>query len=84
MKSVKFVNRLLPEYCKDTCTVHNGNYIEIHYDECLGCGKCYTVCPMKVFDTKDRKPIIKNEADCIHCSLCKNNCPEQAISIHHS
>lgn len=83
-KAVKFVSRILPQYCKDTDTVHNGHNIQINYDECLGCTKCYKICPMKVFDTKDRKPIIKNEADCTHCSLCKDNCPEQAISIHHS
>ena len=39
---------------------------------------------MEVFEIKDRKTIIKSEADCTHCSICKDNCPEQAISINHS
>lgn len=84
MKAARFVNRILPQYCKGTDTVHNGHNVEIRYNECIGCNKCYAVCPMKVFEIKDKKPIIKNEADCTHCSLCINNCPEQAISIHHS
>ncbi|WP_410506365.1 4Fe-4S binding protein [Haloimpatiens sp. FM7315] len=83
-KVAKFVARLLPEYSKNTDVVQNGNNIEIHYDECIGCGKCKTICPMKVFDIKNKKPIVINENDCIHCSLCKEQCPSQAIVIQHS
>ena len=64
--------------------MQSGNNIEIRYDECIGCGKCKTICPMKVFDIKNKKPFVINEADCIHCSLCKEKCPSQAIIIQHS
>jgi NAD-dependent dihydropyrimidine dehydrogenase PreA subunit/flavodoxin len=84
MKAVKFINKLLPEYCINTDTVHNGNNIEIHYDECIGCGKCTSICPMNVFDMKNKKPFVINESDCIHCSLCKDNCPSQSIAVQHS
>lgn len=83
-KATKFVAHLLPEYCKNTDVVQNGRNIEIHYDECIGCGKCKTICPMKVFDIKNKKPIVINKNDCIHCSLCKEQCPSQAIVIEHS
>lgn len=83
-KAAKFVSKILPEYSKNTAIVHNGHNVEINYDECISCGNCLSVCPMKVFDIKDRKTIVENEADCTHCSLCKDNCPEQAISIQHS
>lgn len=83
-KASKFVDSILPEYCKNTDVVQNGSNIEIHYDECIGCGKCKTICPMKVFDFKNKKPFVINEVDCIHCSLCKENCPSQAIIIQHS
>ena len=83
-KAMNFVERLLPEYSKNTDVVHNGKNIEIHYDECIGCGKCQRICPMKVFEIKNKKPIVVNEQDCIHCSLCKDQCPSQAIAIQHS
>lgn len=84
MKAARFVNRILPEYCKHTSVVHNHDNVEINYTECIGCGKCSTLCPMKVFEFKDKKPVIINSADCIHCSLCSDNCPPQAIAIEHS
>ena len=84
MKAIKFVGSLLPEYSKNTDVVSNGNNIEIHYDECIGCGKCKTICPMNVFDIKNKKPIVVNKSDCIHCSMCKEQCPSQAIAIQHS
>jgi NAD-dependent dihydropyrimidine dehydrogenase PreA subunit len=83
-KAVKFIKNLLPEYSKETDVVHNGNNIEIHYDECIECGKCKRICPMKVFDIVNKKPVVINEVDCIHCSLCKEQCPSQAIAIHHT
>lgn len=83
-KAIKFVERLLPEYSKNTDVVGNGNNIEIRYNECIRCGKCKTICPMKVFDIENEKPFVINEADCIHCSLCKEKCPSQAIVIQHS
>lgn len=54
MKAAKFISCLLPEYSKNTDVVQNGNNIEIHYDECIGCGKCQTICPMKVFNIKNK------------------------------
>ena len=84
VRAAKFVTKILPKYCKDTDTVRNGRNIEINYDECIGCGKCKAICPMSVFDFKDKKPVIVNELNCTHCSLCKNSCPSQAIAIHHS
>lgn len=84
MRAAKFINSILPEYSKNTDIVKNGNNIEIHYDECIRCENCKIICPMKVFELKDKKPIIENESNCIHCSLCKDQCPSQAIAIHHS
>jgi len=84
IKAAKFVEKLLVEYSKNTDIVHNGNNIEIRYDECIGCGMCKEICPMKVFEIADKKPVVINEEDCIHCSLCKEQCPSQAIAVQHS
>jgi ferredoxin len=83
-KAANFVNNLLPEYCKNTDIIENGHNIEIHYNECIGCGKCTKVCPMKVLNIQNKKPIIVDESNCIHCSLCKEQCPSQAIVVQHS
>lgn len=83
-KAAKFIERLFPKYSINTDVVQNGNNIEIRYDKCIGCGKCMTICPMKVFGIDNKIPFLINEIDCIHCSLCKENCPSQAIAIQHS
>ena len=83
-RATKFIERILPEYCKNEEALKSGNNVKIICDECIGCGKCKEICPMNVFDIKNKKSVVINEEDCIHCSLCKDNCPSQAIVIQHS
>ncbi|MDT8719730.1 4Fe-4S binding protein [Clostridium sp. 19966] len=80
----RFIRVILPEYCKARDVLENGKNIEIHYEDCIGCNKCKTSCPMNVFDIENGKPIVRNQEDCIHCSICKEQCPSQAIVIQHS
>ena len=46
-------------------------------DECIGCGKCVTVCPLKNVELKDGKP--KWNGECTHCMACICHCPKEAI-----
>lgn len=84
IRAAKFVDCILPEYRINTDVTKNGSNIEIRYDDCIGCGRCKIICPMKVFDIKNKKPFVIKEEDCILCSLCKDNCSSQAIIIQHS
>ena len=83
-KAQKFIKKILPEFCKDTSKVHTGKFVEVRENECVGCGKCVTICPMNVFEMGEGKSIPKRAIDCTHCLLCVENCPQKAISVEHS
>lgn len=61
--------------------------------KCIGCGRCYKVCPRDVFTLVDRNEVVedddmddddemkvmtlKNPLDCIGCMSCSRVCPKQ-------
>lgn len=46
--------------------------------QCIGCQKCYHVCPQKCIDIKVQ-PVIIQQNHCLHCGKCYEVCPVQAI-----
>jgi len=46
-------------------------------DECIGCGKCVTVCPLSNIKISDGKPIWGS--NCTHCMACICSCPKEAV-----
>ncbi len=67
------------------------NYIpEIHMDQCVGCGKCASVCPIDAIKMdlvapkegeKSRKyPFVDTEI-CLGCGICARNCPTKSIEL---
>ena len=46
-------------------------------DDCIGCGKCVTVCPLESVEMKEGKP--KWNGNCTHCMACICHCPKEAI-----
>lgn len=84
LKAEKFIMKTFPSYCADIDTVHNGRYVEVNKDKCIGCMVCINTCPMKVFEYKNGISVPVNATDCIHCLLCRDNCPEGAIAVHHT
>ena len=46
-------------------------------DACIGCGTCQGVCPQKVIS--DGTPFEIDQAHCLQCGNCFENCPVQAI-----
>jgi len=47
-------------------------------EKCTNCGQCERVCPSKVIQMKDGKPVWIKEK-CSHCTACINRCPSQGI-----
>lgn len=66
--------------------------VAINQKTCIGCGRCYKVCPRDVFELVEREEddmmddldednmsvmSIKNALDCIGCGACGRVCPKQ-------
>ena len=47
-------------------------------DNCISCGKCERLCPLRVISLRDGKPVW-NGRTCAHCMSCISNCPVEAI-----
>lgn len=52
---------------------------KVDKNKCNGCGVCKDICPVKAIKIEDGKAIIS--ADCVECSACVAQCPQEAISI---
>ena len=49
-------------------------------DDCIGCGKCLSVCPQSCIVLNGQKASIKQE-NCLRCGNCINICPMKAVVI---
>lgn len=57
--------------------------IKIDYKFCIGCKKCYDLCPLDVFGWNESEglPIVEYPLECWHCGLCERECPETAVEV---
>ena len=53
---------------------------KVHKDECIGCKKCFDICPAKAITMKKGKPTIDRKA-CIRCFCCQEFCPKGAMKV---
>lgn len=66
--------------------------VKLDQQICIGCGRCFKVCPRDVFDLVEREAdddsydddednamvmSIANALDCIGCGSCSRVCPKQ-------
>ena len=56
-----------------------GRLFKVKKDKCVSCGRCEKLCPMGNIEMKDGLPVFGK--NCIGCTACSFNCPEDAISI---
>jgi ferredoxin len=61
-----------------------GDRVTFNHTSCTGCGRCVQVCPLGIIHLEDRKAITNHELDCTLCSLCVDNCKQQAITLHYN
>ena len=69
--------------------------VEIDPGKCIGCGRCYKVCPREVLGLVDREEdeidedldedqmsvmTITNAMDCIGCGACGRVCPKDCYT----
>jgi len=61
-----------------------GDRVTFNHNNCNGCGKCVTICPMGVIEIENKKAVCKRELDCTLCQLCVINCKQRAITLHYN
>ncbi|QDF95709.1 ferredoxin III, nif-specific [Azoarcus sp. DD4] len=69
--------------------------LELNAKRCIGCGRCYKVCPRDVFELVEREGdeldedldddnlmvmSLANALDCIGCGACGRVCPKNCHS----
>lgn len=54
---------------------------QVTASECIGCKKCFEICPAKAITMKDGKPQI-DRSKCIRCFCCQEFCPKGAMKVH--
>ena len=57
--------------------------IKIDYKKCIGCKKCFDLCPQDVFviNSKTKMPEAKYTEECWFCGICWMECPKRCIEI---
>ncbi len=53
--------------------------LKIDAQQCVGCGKCVKLCPMKNIEMDNKLAVAKDK--CTMCYRCVNQCPKQAITL---
>lgn len=53
---------------------------QVKADECVGCQKCFQICPAKTITMKDKIPVI-DRSKCIKCFCCQEFCPKGAMKV---
>lgn len=46
---------------------------------CTGCGQCFLCCPVDAVRSRSSFVAEIDQDDCIHCLICLDYCPRQAI-----
>lgn len=67
--------------------------VALNDQTCIGCGRCFKVCPRNVFDLEEREPdddddddnvmsvmVIADANDCIGCTSCTRVCPKNCFT----
>ncbi len=70
--------------------VHTSNFLPVvDIDECTGCGKCVSVCPVEAMTLvsandphqPNRKKALVNEEICLGCGVCVRTCSKNGLSL---
>jgi len=60
---------------------YKANTLQYNPELCIGCEKCWTVCPHEVFAPNNGKARVINSEACMECGACQVNCPTKAIKV---
>ena len=66
------------EWCHNPETISYKKEIMLYESKCIGCGKCFEVCPLGLHKIEDGKHIIDREK-CALCGKCVSECYAEAV-----
>ncbi len=52
----------------------------VHLENCIGCGKCKSICPVSAITLENKKAVV-DVSKCIGCASCLEVCPTSAMFI---
>ena len=58
--------------------------IVVHHGRCIGCKRCYQICPSDVFEFSDKSKLLSvaYPEECWFCGACIYECPvEDALTM---
>lgn len=68
----KLIGRIITKAMKSTPVLEQKT--------CVGCKKCFEICPAKAITMRNNKPIIDRKK-CISCFCCQEFCPKGAMKV---
>ena len=66
------------EWCHNPETVSHKKEIMLYANKCIGCGRCFDVCPVYAHSISDGTHIIDREK-CTLCGKCVDSCYAEAL-----
>ncbi|MFW6308444.1 MAG: glycyl-radical enzyme activating protein [bacterium] len=66
-------------WCHNPETINLSPQLEFYPDRCIGCGKCFELCPEKAHLKQEGHKIDRER--CIVCGKCADNCYATALDI---
>ncbi len=67
-------------WCHNPETIEHINNILFYKENCIGCGKCFAVCPQGVHVLEDGAHKLRLDR-CVHCGKCVDVCFAQALRL---
>ena len=65
-------------WCHNPETISSKNNLLFYSAKCIGCGKCFEVCPQLVHELRGGKHLIHRDK-CIGCGKCAEECYAEAL-----
>ncbi|MBE7047083.1 MAG: glycyl-radical enzyme activating protein [Ruminococcaceae bacterium] len=67
-------------WCHNPETISMKNNLLFYSQKCIGCGKCFEVCPVHAHERKNGMHLIHRDK-CISCGKCAEECYPQALAM---
>lgn len=66
------------KWCHNPETINGRNQLMFYKNQCIGCGRCFSVCPQSVHRVEEGKHIIDFKK-CVACGKCVESCYAEAL-----